>query len=361
MTTHALIAPSSAESIVACPARVVIGQGVGGYMDGDTRIRDEGTACHWVAEQYALSTHTPEAGTLAPNGVEVDASMQYAAHKWVEHLQSWGIQPSIEDSQLPVPQVPRCFGTPDAWGVQGCHLYVSDLKYGYRAVQVWPNLQLACYAAAAAHKAGLALDSTTVVHLAIYQPRAYHRAGYLRTAIVTGADIAKALQPLTRAAYLALQPEPPALPGQHCTHCPGRARCPALRDAAMLEIAPNASPDPLPFADAERELKYLQAKQRMLDAYVSGLALEVEHAMRNGQHAQHFELRRSVGALEWKAGVEAEVQRIAGLMGQDVSAPAKLITPTQARAKLGNVVYVYATRGAASVKLAPIINASDLF
>jgi hypothetical protein len=363
MSDHALIAPSSAAAIVACPARVLMCAGVGSHMDGDTTVREEGTAAHWVAEMWCVHGVMPEAGTLAPNGVRVTEHMRETAQQWRRHtVGSFGTFPQYEQ-RFDVPQVPRCFGTADASSAVLDAVWVSDLKYGYRPVDVWPNYQLAAYAGGVAAHWGTPLDASTTVHLSVYQPRAYHRAGPLRHATVNGQQIADMLATLADAAYQALSPNPEARPGKHCGTCAGRARCGALRDAAHGLAIPVHGQDPLPPSDAERELQYLQQRADLINDYVSGLALEVENHLRTpGYRGERYELRRSAGRLEWVPELQDEARRVAAALGHNITAPAPLITPTQAAEKLGrDVVSMYARRGNPSVKLAPLTPASELF
>ncbi len=347
--------------MIACPARVLMCAGSGQHMDGDISIREEGTAAHWVVEQWARNCDTPDVGTLAPNGVAVTAEMQAAATVWLDHLYSWGeLFGTYIEKKMPVPQVPRCFGTPDASGTMARVVRVSDFKYGYRAVDVWPNYQLALYAAAVAAHDNVPLDAETVVVLGVYQPRAWHRGGPLRTATVTGADVMALVDQVTAAAYAALLPEPPAIPGEHCRFCSGRARCDALRNVALSPLVIESTQD-VPPQFLERELSFLLSQKELLDAYVSGITLEIEHQLKNGGTSQIFEMRRSAGRLEWIPGQQPFARAIAAVMGQNIDAPPDLITPTQAREKLGAAVDAFSRRSPGTVKLAKLTPANKLF
>lgn len=352
MEEHALIAPSSAAAIVACPARVLMCAGVGSHMDGDTTVREEGQAAHWVADGFCTEKRGPvHVGDVAPNGVAVTEHMLQTAQQWLAITQAWGV-PVYYERKLVVPQVPRCFGTSDASGVDIARrvIRVADLKYGYRPIDPL-CYQLACYAGSVAAYSGVPLDAGTTVHLTIYQPRAYHRAGPLRHATVTGQDVADMLATLADAAYRALAPEPEAVPGPQCTDCEGRARCGALRDAVHSFGLSVTGQDPLPPEFAEQELHYIQSKAELVNAYVSGLALELENHITRGYRPRLYELRRAAGALEWIPEKAAEARRVAEFMGHNINAPAALITPTQAREKIGPVVDMYARRGMAKAKL----------
>lgn len=361
MSDHALIAPSSAAAIVACPARVLMCAGIGRHMDGDTEVRDQGTAAHEVAEIWSVQGLMPEVGNPTSNGVLVTEHMQQTAMAWRDHVSSWGI-PAHFERKYTIPQVPRCHGTADGSGVDIAQrvIRVADLKYGYRAVEPLCH-QLACYAGGVAADAGLPLDETTTVHLSIYQPRAWHRAGPLRTVTVTGAQVAELLREVADAAYQALSPEPEARPGTHCATCAGRTRCKAGREYAHNFALPVAGQDPLPPEYAEQELLFLQKRAAVLNAYVAGLALEMEHHITAGYRSPVYELKRSSGALEWVPELVEDVRRVAQFMGHNIDAPRALMTPTQARPLLGPVVDVYARRGAAKTKLSLLPPPEKLF
>lgn len=356
---HALIAPSGAEAMISCAARVLMCAGAGEHMDGDVTVREEGTAAHAVCEMWLESGVMPEVGYITENGVAVTEHMQESARKWKTFIESWCVPPYIEQ-QMPVPLVPRCFGTPDAASSATLLIRVADFKYGYRPVDVWPNYQLALYAAAVALRDGVPLTEETRVDLTIYQPRAWHRSGPLRTAVVTGAEVLVMVERVAQAAYKALAPEPPATPGQHCRTCSGRARCSALRDVALSDMRADM-PDNLPFEFLERELSFLMSQKEMIDAYVSGLQLEVEHHMQRGARSSLFEMRSAAGRLEWIPGREAQAAALADLMGKNIRAPDAMVTPTQAAKLIGSAVDAFARRTPGKKSLARLPAPSTIF
>lgn len=350
------IRPSSLARIVACPASLQVSDGAPSYMDDeytDNTTREEGTACHWLAHQNALGVTVP-AGTLAPNEVEVDGAMQAASDLYLANINKWQSPQVSFEVPLQVPLIPNCSGTPDAAALGiGNTVHVADLKYGFKVVDVWPNYQLAAYGIAKAAAHGLPLEACTY-HLTIVQPRRWHRAGPVQSALVGGAEMLKVVQQAASAAQEALGPNPAYRPGTHCKHCPGRTRCKALRDG---EVVDNLFVDPhdLPFEAAEQELAFLERRAGMLDAYISGLRQQVEHGLRNGQRSSKYELRKQSGALEWIPGTEAQVRALASLCKVNVDKPADLITPTQARDKLGEqIVNIYSRRKPGASKLVPV-------
>lgn len=354
------IRPSAASRIVACPGTIRVCADAPAWMDedGDNTVREEGTACHWVAFEAARG-NMPAIGTLAPNAVPVDRGMHDAANLYIATVNRWQTPTVWFERPLPVPQVPECGGTPDVFSIDHKRkiIYIADLKYGYRIVEVFPNYQLILYALAVIAFFYLSDLTGWQIHFTIVQPRRWHVQGPVRTYIATWPELAPIVETMRQKLALALLPDAPLVPGKHCEWCPGRARCNALRQTVLDEFV--CDPHDLPFDAAERELQFLQSRLETLEAYISGLAAQVEHGLRNGENSERFEMARTTGRRVWKSAEDEQAARnIAKLMGVNIEKTPELITPTQAMEKMPpEIVNMFAHREPGAVKLIPLDHA----
>ena len=351
-----VIRPSGMDRTIKCPGSLAANDNAPSWADeyDNTTARDEGTACHWLAERVCLDDEIVTVGDKAPNGITTDAGMFDAAFLYRDTLRGWGTHRIHIEQSVAVPQLPYTAGTPDAfaWDAANRIIYLADLKYGYRLVDVLPNWQLLCYMLGIADWLGQDWRTVTF-NLTIVQPRRYHIAGPVRSAIVRGdsEQLATMVGVARQAIEEALSPAPRMFPGNQCKHCPGRARCTALQNAVADGVYVDAHD--LTFSQAENELAYLQRQSVLLEAYISGLKAQVEHGIRNGATSTKYELRRSAGRLAWDADAADKIRALARHMGVKVDKAPELITPTQAAKLMGSdAVNMFARRSPGSLELA---------
>lgn len=340
---HAPVSPSSAGRIVKCPASRVLSQGqhwTDEYTDNTTR--DEGIACHWAAEQYARTGIMPEIGTIAPAvGVAIDAEMQVVARAFIDGCVIAGC--TVYEQRVTVSAIPDCWGTLDAGGaLPDGALFIADLKYGFRPVDVWPNFQLALYAYGLAEHFGYTSPGAT---LRIYQPRAYHPQGPCRDIYVPWSEILRAVQTV---AWAVANPDT-ATPGEHCAHCPGRVRCNALRETASAGI--HALVEELSLSVIEREMQHLDRISAVVSAYHDALHLQFRRALKQGERPTKYELFKTTGTQAWSD--PAAAQRVAAAMGKSLTTE-KILSPAQARAVIGkDAVDALTMRKEGATKIVP--------
>lgn len=350
--------PSAAGVWVVCGGMVQLLQHVPDHPidDIDPVVREEGTACHWAAHRAALGQPVP-VGTIAPNGVLVDDEMIDATHQWLGAISSWGV-PAYFETEVHCSGIHAlCGGTSDAfaWDAQNRIVYVADLKYGFRFVDVVRNWQLLCYLDGVLGFFGLRANMAgiTVVFM-ICQPRSYGNVvRELRTPL-------EALFPsmgiLVEAAKLAVSAQAQCVTNVGCPNCDARHICKAALDAAssVCEVSAAPTPHALAFSAAESELVRLQRSAEILEARITGLEGQVTHAIKSGSISRHFELKRKVSREVWREDTAPQVLAIAALLKENIVNEPKLITPTQAKKKLpAELVEKYSHRPAGALKLTP--------
>lgn len=333
------IRPSAAARIVACPGSVRVSDGAPSWIDeySDPTIRDEGTACHEFAAHKLLTGCSP-AGQIASNGVACDTPMLDAIFMYENAIQALRMHKYWIERPLIVPGIPNCGGTPDVFGWQielqadGTTRYlidVCDLKYGFRIVPVWPNFQLAPYGVAACAELGLDI-SQVLFRFTIVQPRRWHPAGPVRQVRVTGEQVMALMQQISHAVALSDTPLAPLNTGEQCDYCPGRARCTGLQNRVTSVGFGDAND--LTLGEAEQELKFLLGHKAAVEARITGLSAQVEHAItKKGARSNLFEMQSTSGKLEWKPDTVEQVRALATrLLHAEIEKKAELITPTQA-------------------------------
>lgn len=343
-----ILRPSAAPMWSACPGYVRM-QRPEFDDEGDTTVREEGTACHFAAQMLAEGKSIPD---VAPNGVEIDDDMHDAAQEYVGYIAGLAVEQPVKCHGVHA----RCEGTTDATGVRAGELWAVDLKYGFRPVEA-TSPQLVCYADGAARKYGVNL-SQTWVNVAVFQPRAYHQDGPWRVRRVHGTQMLQEIADLSVKAHATDAPIAPCVVNAGCGDCSGRFDCEALRGAALMAIerVGRSVPMGMPLSAREAELRYVEHAAKLLDAYVSGQRMVIDHELRAGARGTHYHLQAGKASnLKWKDGAQEQVKRFAALAGWDVMQAPKLRTPTQLRKILGEAVLeTHASRTPGAVKLQPI-------
>lgn len=322
--------------------------------EADSEVTEDGTACHWLASEM-WEGRTPAEGTLAPNGRVLTEEMFDAVAIYHRVLRSWPNVVAVCEQYVPITRIHAGFGgTPDAWAYNPDTrtLYIADLKFGFRFVEVWENLQLICYACGLLDLLQLSWADTTL-EFTIVQPRSFHREGPVRT----WRTPASAIEPfVVLLAEAAVQPTR-YLPNPGCYDCPGRHECVAYQNAALraCEISyGGGDTHELAPAALGKELALLKDAERKIAGRLSGLEVQAEHLLRDGKPVPGWRLQASFARERWQEGAADALLTLAEKFygGVSITKPPALITPNQARKVLPeSVVAMYAHKPSTGVKL----------
>lgn len=332
---QAYLRPSSAAVWSKCAGYAALNAALGTehVEETDNEVREEGTACHWLAEQV-WGGGRPSVGSLSPNGREITDEMYAAVDEYHALLRSWGQPVHIEQ----LAPVSRYFtgvadGTPDAWSFDGTTLDVGDLKFGYRPVEVWRNAQLIVYAWTLVCELTEQGYAPQGVRLHICQPRCPHREGTTRSWNVDLKELSGLAAILATAARKALEPNPPCTPGPQCRNCAAAYGCRTLQAAAghAMEVSYDATPFVLNEAQLGYELMKLQTAQAHIENRINGLSTQAESLIRKGARVPGYELGRRATRWRWQEGAEPLVQRLGELFGVDVMQEPRLKTVAKLR------------------------------
>lgn len=301
----------------------------------DNEVREDGIACHWLAEQlWNGAVISP--GSIAPNGRELTDEMFAAIAEYHARLRAWKLPLYYIEQKIPVsayfPGVQD--GTPDVWGYDqsAATLYLADLKFGYRPVEVWRNVQMILYIWTLIKM--LEGNDVSKLVIAIFQPRCAHRDGYWREWRPTVAELAGLVPELQAAALRCYEPSPACVVNPGCRNCPGAHGCRSLQAAAgaALEVAYDATPFVLDEGQLAYELSRAMQAHRYLEHRITGLETQAEALLRKGKRIPGFEMGRRATRWRWRPGAERAVRRLGQLLGVKVAEDEpKLMTVAQLR------------------------------
>lgn len=369
MEGHAFLAPSAAGCTVHCAAAPLLQSKC--PEDTDSDAAREGVAVHWVmAQLFATGGVPPALGTVAPNGVVLDAEMQEAAElvfdDVMETVGPWSAVPHVEET-LPCPSMHEGghnWGTPDVWAAYAdgpmWFIPVWDFKFGHGIVEVFENWQLINYAAAIISKLHLEdhNDADIYFDFRIIQPRAYHMDGTVRQWIVKASDLRGHFNTLRNQYAAATQAEPPATPGPWCkeNYCTAAGRgCHALSVAAshVIERTYRAQKYDMKPAELGLALHTAERAKKMLDAQVEGMRTQAFAMIARGDSVPYYNVGYGLGREVIPDEKVAEFIICGEALGIDVKKPPKTITPKQARVRgmPDDVVKAYAKQQNGEKKL----------
>lgn len=311
---------------------------------GDDAPRREGTAAHEVMETI-LRGGVVTPGTIARNGVEITQQMIDGA--WLlrqdieEKLGANWAQMIVVEQRVNIPRIHpmQCWGTPDvyAWvrtSAERYTLYVWDLKFGFKQVEVFESEQLTAYAAGALDLYPQLSDMAVTCVLTIVQPRAYHPLGPVRSWTVAASDLRGEINILASVGEDALSPTPICTPHpEACENCLARSGCGALLEAGYrgMDIARQAVARVLPDDALGLELVMLDDAEALIKARKSGLEELVKHKLKQGVRVPHWSMGPGRGATVWIKPA-AEVAAMGKLLEKDLRKPMEVMTPLQAQA-----------------------------
>lgn len=324
--------------------------------EADNEVCEDGTACHWLAQEVWEGRFPPE-GSLAPNGRVLIEEMYDAVDLYHGVLRSefWHDAETYCEKAVKCDVIfPGMTGTPDAQSYKPGRLRIVDLKFGFRFVEVWDNYQLIIYAVSVA--AQMVLPPTTVIELVIVQPRSNHRDGPVRTWTTTLGALDFHVATLRAAAQNAMSSEAPmCVPNPGCTDCAGRHACVSLQNSALttLEVSHQGVPLELSADALGDELRRLKDASKKLEARITGLEGQADSLLRKGAIIPGWTLAPTFARETWKEGKDVAVITLEKYYPNvSLSKPPKAITPAQARKLIpAEIVAVFAHKPSTGMRL----------
>lgn len=334
------IRPSSGWAWAACAGYPSLCAELGtDYIEEtDNEVRDDGIACHWLAEQvWNGAVISP--GSIAPNGRELTEEMFAAVAEYHAHIRAWqGVAQVFIERKMPVS---RYFpgvqdGTPDVWAYDDGRgiLYLADLKFGYKPVEVWRNVQMILYVMTIIRWIKEQWGHyVQAVEISIFQPRVAHRNGYWRTWKPTVTELVTLAAELELAAAACYSPSPMCTVNPACGNCGGASACVTLQAAAGkgMEVSYDATPLVLNEQQLGYELTKLMQARKHIDHRIVGLETQAESLLRKSKWIPGFEMGRKATRYRWRDGADKYIRRLGQLFGVAVEVEPKIKTVAQLR------------------------------
>ena len=352
---HSLLAPSSADRWVNCPGSVEMSQK---YPDlGGDEDAVDGRTCHTLAAGCLTGARCDDGETPPAITPEIlDAARQYVAV--IRSIHGGKASKIWVEERIDIPTVHRdCYGTPDAWFIDGRDIHIFDLKYGWGLVDAYRNWQLILYASGIISKFPAAQQPHDLIHCHIVQPRPYHPDGSHRTWTCKVGELDSYVAMARRAAFCAQSGGGQCASGKWCKHCSALLNCRSATLAwpSMFEVSGVVSGTDHTPQQLAMELSLLTRAKSLISHRLDVAEAAALGMATNGTEIPGWQIGRTAGKKVWSVP-PAEVRAMAGLCGVSVDKPTDLITPTQA-IKAGlpvDVVAQYSKTTAGSLRMEPV-------
>lgn len=256
----------------------------------------EGTCAAWVAEMVLKGHHATAkdlAGKTHPNGWVVTPDMVNNVQGYIDHIRSLGGQIATEQNVRLGQHIEGRLDTSNH--VVNHVLYIRDYKNGLEIVEIEDNPAMIIYGAGEY----LRLNDPSITHvdLGIYQPRAFHPDGILRTWPLTVAELMVHAQKLVDASERVQQPNPLATPGPWCSRCEAATSCAALslslyKGYAYIEDSRQRH---MTREELVRELDALDMIATALKARKGAVEAEAEQRIAKGEHLPGWHMEQGYG------------------------------------------------------------------
>ncbi len=322
-----------------------------GIPDEDTDATREGNAVHWVGESMLrsmkdnkgeLKIHSLDyVDKTAPNGVVITDEMYDAALTYYNEVMSIagkGLLRSLEiEKFVQMPEVhDQNAGTLDAglFDAGKNILYVWDLKYGHGSVNAVDNYQLIDYALGMLREItnGQPLqDFGITVKFCIVQPRCYDGLGPYRRWTIPAVDLRAYVNIMHVACETSLSPDARCVTGEHCNHCPASHICPSLlaANAHFIDYSRSVVPVILSPEALAYEKEKLDVAIKLMQQRQDAIDLDMLSRIEKGEQVPGYAREQSLTNNNWIVP-EKDVITTGTLMGVDLRAPEKSLTPTKA-------------------------------
>lgn len=294
----------------------------------DDTVRNEGKTADWIAQQVHSGKFEPEEliDRKSPAGL-------YVTHEMIEYLDDYFCLVRNGGHMEYEGEIPgdnykvKC--RMDHVIVNGTTLYISDLKYGWRIVEPEMNWTLIAYAISWLRQ-NRNVEITDII-LTIYQPRVHHHKGRVRSWNVSINLINMFMQQID---HTLNNPTDNLFTGEHCYKCPALATCVARRKAEMnaIDASEKVYSDTLDNGTLSFKIDHLERAMTVLKQQKEAYEELAIARLKKGEVIENYSAEHSYTNLQWLDHVTpALIQSMTGR--DDLTKPADLITPTQAKKK----------------------------
>lgn len=298
--------------------------------DTDMGARHEGNAAHWLANERHAG-RSVDVGARAYNGFIITAEMSDFVDDYLIAIGPGGAmetETSFEGAGWAVKARADWVwqGSEMHDGQQVAVLKIADLKYGHRLVSPVENWTLLAHAIGTVLRDGEIPDR---VDLSIYQPRAYHPDGPMRTWSLTYPELVER--------YNQINATLSDLSGglrtnlDICHRCPSLATCPAARSAGMnaIDVAQSlVYDDALPAAALAYQYEQLQDAEGWIKTLKTAREELIAYRIETGDVVPGYGVKPRYGHSTWIKGGSGRL--LSAMTGVDLMDD-KCVTPAEAK------------------------------
>lgn len=290
---------------------------------------EEGTAAgellQAMLEQRSLK---PNVTGVAKNGVRFDSDMYFHLGPIAQEILNKNVMISCEErvDWVPTPGV-VIRGQFDIKYVVDDTLYIEDLKYGWKIVDVKENWQLLGYAIGVLLKLP---ERPKYIQFTIHQPRPHHEDGRSRVWKIAIDDLTFYYNTIVGTMSGIAQGSRQLITGSHCKYCPAAAnRCPAISRSmynGIAEVMYDFKQDDLTEAEIAEQLRLLEDVSSLVKIKQDSLNDLACMKLKEGKVIPGYGMEEKFGDRSWKSDVTPEaIEVLTGLriVEQVIMSPAK--------------------------------------
>lgn len=298
-----------------------------------TEAAEEGTAAgELLQSMLEQRTLTPTVNATAKNGVRFDNDMYFHLKPIAQEILNKNVQVYCEQrvDWKPCEEI-DIRGQFDICYLIGRELYIEDLKYGYKIVDVKENWQLLGYAIGTIIHLGSNNITVDRVNFTIHQPRPYHEEGSSRVWSIPATEIMKYYEKICKHMKLVASKKGDCITGSQCRYCPAATEaCTAINRATYNAVDVAMSPsnhDSLNEKELAQQLTILQRAFELVKIKLDALNDLAVVKMKDGKVIPGYGLEEKLGDRKWLPDITPEA--IKALTGIDATetvmlSPAKI-------------------------------------
>lgn len=295
----------------------------------------EGTAAGELLQaMLEQKTTKPNVKSHAMNTVRFDEDMWFYLTPIAERVLSAAVHGVLCEQRIDwqATQFTTIRGQYDISYVLGTTLYIEDLKYGWKLVEVKNNYQLIGYAIGEVLRLHREYGFTpSHISFTIHQPRPHHEDGATRTHVITYDELMVHYGAIVAQMTRIDQGDRTLATGNHCRYCPAAGgACPAINRAlynGVDVVMSDFNQDNLTAHQIGQQLDFLKRVEEILKIKKDSLEQLSVTRMNAGEVVTGYTIEKQYGHRKWKPGITAET--IEALTGINIMRT-EMLSPAQA-------------------------------
>lgn len=270
----------------------------------------------------------------ASNGVEFDDDMRFHAKNVADEILPYAQSQVLCETRIDWVTRSRIVlrGQYDASYVRDGKLYVDDLKYGWRHVEVFENWQLLAYAIGEVIRRQMPFEK---IVMRIFQPRPHHEDGPVRAWEITYEELLGYKEQIEQRFLQIAAGNREAVTSAKCKYCTGSAEaCSAFNKtfySSLEYVLEDFKQDSLNDKEISEQLNLIARATDVLKIKSDSLNQLAISRVANGGIIPGYVMEKNYGDRKWKKGISPLV--IKTLTGKDITAQ-EMLSPAKAE-KLG--------------------------